>query len=141
MQPKMTSERRIHTDLGSFDVETWGGVNLSGFVPEGDRVLILPDQASEQTMGGITLPEETRERITAASETGILVAIGPEAFVWNSSRSRRRETPPPAAGVRVFFERYAGYILHGHDGLIYRVMDDNAIGAIEAPVATETAAA
>lgn len=131
MQPKMTKLPKIKTDLGEFDVEPWKGVNESGFLPEGDRVLVLPDQASEQTMGGIYLDEQTRERITAASETGVVVACGPEAFVWNSDRQRRRESEGPKPGSRVFFERYTGGILHGKDGRIYRVMDDKSIGAIE----------
>lgn len=127
MQPKLL---RVRTPLGEFDAHVWDGVNASGYRPMGDRVLVLPDQASEQTSGGIFLDESTRERVTAASETGVMVAMGDEAFLWNADRRRRWEGEKPKPGDRVYYERYAGTIVHGDDGLIYRVMDDKAIAAI-----------
>lgn len=133
MQTRLLELPKIVTELGEFDVEPWNGINESGYVPEGERVLLLPDQAAARTAGGIMLPEDLRERVSMASETGVLVAIGPEAFKWNADRTRRREIDPPEAGTRVFFERYSGGILHGKDGRIYRVADDKTIGAIEIP--------
>lgn len=125
MRPKV-----IKTDQGEFEVLPWSGFNSSGYEPEGDRVLVLPDQCSAQTSGGIVLPEEIVERIGAAAVTGVLVASGVDAFVWSSDRSRRRESRPPAPGDRVYFEKYSGGILNGDDGKIYRVIDDKAIGAV-----------
>ena len=137
MQPRLTSLPRpkINTELGEFDVEEWNGVNESGYEAENDRVMVLPDQASSRTAGGIELTEETVEKIGAAAVTGVIVAVGPDAFVWNGDRARRRESPPPPIGTRVLFARYSGELLHGVDRKIYRVMDDKCIGAVEKPAA------
>ena len=138
MQARTISLPKIKTDLGEFDVEPWNGRNESGFNPEGDRVLVLPDQCAAQSSGGILLPEEVIERISMAAETGVLVAMGPEAFYWNADRTRPRQSAPPAVGSRVYFERYSGGLLHGKDGRIYRVCDDKSIGAVELPATAET---
>lgn len=138
MQPKLIDlPLTFQTDRGVYQVATWGGENESGLLPEGDRVLILPDQAAEQSHGGVYLTEEQQERVTAAAESGVLVALGPDAFLWNSDRSRRRESPGPEVGVRVVFERYSGQIVHGIDGKIYRLMDDKAIGGISTIISQE----
>ena len=125
MQPKL-----LKTELGEFSTAIFTGKNESGYDPMGDRVLVLPDQGSEKTSGGTFLDQETLERITAAAETGILVACGDEAFVWNSDRRRKWEGRKPEIGQRVYFERYAGALIRGDDGKTYRCMDDKAVACI-----------
>ena len=124
LQPK------VLTPVGMFDIVKWPGRNTSGIRPFGDRVLILTDQASSATMGGVMIPPEMMERVAEAAETGVLVAIGDGAWAWNGDRSRRYEGVKPAVGQRVYFERYAGGKFHGRDGLVYRLMDDKCIGGL-----------
>ena len=127
MQPKL-----VMTPLGQYEPVQWNGKNESGFLPIGDRVLILPDEFAEQTSGGIYVDETTRERNTKAAETGVLVAVGESAWYWNSDRTRRYEGAKPVPGQRLRFERYAGAIHHGHDGRLYRVLDDKSVSGVEA---------
>lgn len=118
---------KLLTPVGQFDMVVWPGRNTSGIQPFGDRILVLPDQAASQ-IGGVYVPPETIERIAEAAETGVLVAVGDGAWAWNSDRSRRYDGVKPTPGTRVYFERYAGGKFHGRDGLVYRLMSDNAIG-------------
>ncbi len=123
MTPKL-----VMTPLGQYEPAKWNGVNESGIGPFADRVLILPDGAAEQTSGGVDLPEELVDRMTQAAETGVLIAMGPDAWLWNSDRTRRLEGEKPKVGQRVIFERYAGSFQHGpHDGRKYRIMDDKCV--------------
>ncbi len=125
MQPKL-----LMTPLGQYAPAKWLGVNESGITPVGDRVLILPDSAAESTSGGVYITEEQQERMTAAAETGILVAVGPDAWLWNSDRTRKYEGEKPKVGQRVIFERYAGSFNHAADGRRYRLMDDKCVAGL-----------
>ena len=49
---------------------------------------------------------------------------------WNSDRTRPFAGKKPEPGNRVVFNRYAGRVLRGTDGKMYRLMTDNCIGAI-----------
>lgn len=123
-------QRLYETPLGKFEEAQYPGGNYSGCHPLGDRVLVLYDKAPEKTAGGIYLTDMTKEDNSAASEAGIIIAIGDDAFTWNSDRSRRFNGRKPIAGERVYFERYAGSIVHGLDGRLYRLMDDRCIGGL-----------
>ena len=120
----------IKTPLGHFEVVQWNGINESGIVPFLDRVLIFPDQAATASPGGIVLPEELHHRLTQAAETGVLIAMGDDAWLWNSDRSRRYEGAKPSIGTRVVFERYAGSFHEAPDGRWYRLMDDKCVAGI-----------
>lgn len=128
---RMNDRPTINTPIGEFDRVEWIGRNSSGIQPFGDRVLILPDQATIRSAGGILKPPEEIERKSEGAETGVLVAIGDGAWAWNSDRSRRYEGEKPIPGQRVYFERYAGGKFHGKDGLLYRLMDDKAVGGLD----------
>lgn len=123
MQPKL-----IRTPLGQYMPAEWSGKNESGITPMDNRVLVLPDPFAPRTGGGIAIPDDMQERMTEASETGILIALGSEAWAWNSDRTRRFEGKKPEPGQRVIFERYAGSYQYGADGNRYRMMDDRCIG-------------
>lgn len=69
-------------------------------------------------------------RHTQASEAGVIVAIGPGAFKFNSNGVNEFEGRKPQPGDRVFVERYAGQLMYGADKEVYRMMDDTSIGAI-----------
>lgn len=125
MQPKL-----IRMQHGEYVVTEWGGANESGIAPHGDRVLVLPDLFADMTSGGVFITEEQREKMNAASQTGVLVAAGDDAWTWNSDRSRRYDGKKPEVGQRVIFEQYAGTSLWGADGKRYRLMDDKCIGGL-----------
>ena len=125
MEPKL-----LKTTVTEYRQANYKGLNLSGATPVGDRVLILPDLPVDTTAGGIALPDNLVERHGMAAESGRLVALGDGAFYWNSDRTTRFEGIKPEPGQRVSFERYAGTLVLGDDGQMYRLMDDRCIGAI-----------
>lgn len=124
-------EPKLHkTTLAEFVEATYEG-NKSGWKPLGDRVLVLPDQASEISKGGVTLPPEYIGRMNMSAETGVVVAIGDGAFKWNSDKVTPYMGVVPKEGERVYMERYSGQLAHGHDGKIYRLMESACIGGIK----------
>jgi co-chaperonin GroES (HSP10) len=133
MTPKL-----IRTPLGQYTPALWAGTNASGIEPFGCRVLVLPDPFAATTGGGIAIPDDLQERMTEASETGILIAVGDEAWFWNSDRTRHFSGRKPEVGAHIIFERYAGSYQFGADGHRYRLMDDRCIGGIFAAGAVPT---
>lgn len=127
MQPRGLAKKLVMTALGEYAPAEWKGENTSGISPIGDRVLVLPDGPAEKLLA---LPEETKERMAMAAETGVIVAIGDSAWAWNADRTRPFSGAKPVPGQRVWFERYAGSMQHGKDGSLYRLMSDNCIGAV-----------
>jgi len=126
------TKRQIKTLRGIYDVVEWDGKNGSKVQPIGDFVLVLPDQAAEKTTGGIiTGSDDERERVSLASETGVIVALGDTAFVWNSDRTRAFTGKKPKVGDRVFFARYSGQQHTGKDGKFYMLMFDKSIAGFE----------
>jgi co-chaperonin GroES (HSP10) len=119
------------SQLGEFTPFNFDGINRSGYEPVGDRVLVGPDSAADMTSGGVHLTPEFSERMTLAAETGVIVACGPDAFLWNSDKTRRLEGPTPKAGDRVYINRYSGQVLLGDDGRVYRLMEYGCIGAVK----------
>lgn len=122
--------RIYETPLGKFERATYPGGNLSGFDPIGEFVLVLYDKAPEKTAGGIILTDDTKANNSEASEAGIIIALGDAAFRWNYGRERAFHGRKPQPGERIYFERYAGSILHGEDGVKYRLMQDRCVAAI-----------
>ncbi len=121
----------LKTGLGQYVETAYSGKNESGATAFGDHVLILPDEAAEKTAGNVYIPEQLRERQGMASETGMLVAVGDDAFVW-AANGHKIEGRKPKVGDRVYFTRYAGQELVGDDGKKYRLMTDACVGAIKA---------
>lgn len=135
MQPKLLPLDKIlkSNDPGrEYTRVEFNGVNESGFEPIGDKVLILPDQASEITSGGIMLTAEMIERHTLAAETGVIVSVGDGAFSFHTDGSKWQGRKP-VAGDRIYCQRYSGIVLFGADGRFYRLMDTSVIGAVEKP--------
>jgi chaperonin GroES len=125
----MAFENRIILNSAGFKYlrAEWDGENKSGYEPLGDRVLVFCDVAPGMSEGGIIV-EVTQEQQQMACETGVIVALGPTAFKWNADRMREFGGEKPEPGTRVYFERYAGMLVTGDDGLQYRSMDDKHIG-------------
>ena len=109
----------------------YSGKNDSGCIPLGDRVLVRPDIAMSQTHGGVELPDDVRERAQLSGSTGVIIETGEDAFVWNGDRTRPWQGYKPVAGDRIYYDRYAGKVILGSDGVEYRLMDDVAIGGVQ----------
>lgn len=133
--------RILDTSHGQFAMREWDGQNGSGIRPLCDKVIVLVDVAVERTSGGIILPDQKIDQQTLSSTTGIMVAVGPQAFVWNSDRTSEWTGDRPVAGTRVCFERYAGQEYPGADGNLYRVMQDRSIGGDMGPAVVTKAKA
>lgn len=124
LNPKVLSIRRAE-----FIPAPFFGKNESGCKPIGDRVLIRPDIAASSS-GTIKLPDDVVERAQMSSSSGVIVEAGDDAFAWNSDRTRPFTGERPKAGDRVFFDKYAGKVILGDDGVEYRLMDDASIGGV-----------
>lgn len=106
----------------------WSGQDTSGVRVVGKTVLVLMDECSDITTGGISLPQDVAERMSMAAESGVLVAVSPGAFLLNEDMTPwTGDKPKP--GDRVYIEKYAGKQIKGHDGKTYRIMDYGSIGA------------
>ena len=126
-------------------------MNSSGVIPKGDRVLVLPDKI-EETVGDseIYIPEEYRRQHQAAQMAGILVAVGPDAWVHTRTTTRRLidgqmkvveekvtgySEPFAEVGERVCFAQYNGRNFEGEDGETYRLLNDEDItGTVSAEI-------
>ncbi len=128
--PTAGSPSRVLTTLAAYVPAHYDGVNRSGVLPMGHRVLVLPDVAEELSAGGVYIPPEVQSRNAMGAETGVLVAVGEGAFVWSSDRIHPWTGRKPMPGNRVIIERYSGQVQRGLDGQIYRICDDKAIGAL-----------
>lgn len=106
----------------------WDGKDTSGVRVVGKTVLVLMDECSPTSKGGVELPEDIIEKMSMGSETGVLVAVSPGAFLLNEDMTPWiGEKPRP--GDRVYIEKYAGKQIRGRDGKTYRIMDYGSIGA------------
>ena len=112
----MQSKLLKSSQLGEFKPAQWNGVNESGYEPLGDCVLVLPDEAADMTSGGVLLTADNVERHSLAAETGVIIAIGLDAFRWTPDKTRPWEAPKPKPGDRVYLKRYAGQVMLGEDG-------------------------
>ena len=108
----------------------WNAPDTSGCIPIGEKILILPYMAMEQTEGGIHMPDAFKERMQLSAEMGIIVAIGDDAFTWNADRTRHFGGYKPKVGDHVHYERYAGAVVLGDDNREYRIIEDKQIGAV-----------
>jgi chaperonin GroES len=125
--PKLLKSSQNH----EFILAEYSGKNESGYMPLGDMVLIAFDKAADTTSGGISLPENIVERMDLASESGVIVALGSEAFRWIADRTREWQGYKPQPGDRVYMERYSGQLIKGVDGKTYRLATDKCVGAVK----------
>lgn len=125
----------IKTSQAEYEAANWNGKNECGYDPIGDRVIILPDKAASQTSGGVYIDDSLVERLNLSSRSGIIIAMGEDAFTWSADRMRPwGVAAKPQPGDRVYFEKFSGVDIIGDDGKAYRVMDDKCIGAKRAAV-------
>lgn len=117
----------LHAD---YKPAIWSGVDESGIQAIGPHVIVLCDECSDVTSGGVALPIDMVEKMNMASEQGVIVACGGSAFSIYEDGRAWRETDKPQPGDRVYFDKYAGRLAMGTDGRTYRVMTYQNIAAI-----------
>ena len=95
-----------------------------GVRPVEFKVLVKPDSIDKVTRGGIIIPPQRQVLDEMAQIRGIIVGIGGNAFEdWRDN---------PQVGDKVYFAKYAGYLIVGNDGEEYRMLNDKDIcGIIE----------
>lgn len=130
MQPRMP--KLLQTEHALYRIEEWDGVNTSGMIPLSNLILVRTDECNDRSPGGVFYDDEVRERMTLASETGVIVAISTQAFrftldgrIWPDTDELK-----PKVGDRIRFARYAGDMFLGYDKKTYRVMKDSQIGCL-----------
>ena len=94
--------------------------------PVGYKLLIAIPPKEEKTEGGILLPEDTRRREEAASITGMILKIGPDAYT-------DQERFPSGAwckeGDCIVMRSYTGTRIEVH-GQEFRIINDDSVEAI-----------
>lgn len=91
--------------------------------PLADRVVIEIEDDTEQTPGGIIIPDTAREK----PQRGKVVAVGPGKML----ESGKREEMSLKAGDRVLFQKYGGTDLK-MDNKDYKILSERDIlGIIE----------
>lgn len=101
--------------------------NPSGINPTEYRVLVRPESAETVSKGGIIIPDTTKDREQYAVTKGTLIAVSPVAF---SYAEWPEEALLPKIGDMVLYEKYAGNLVKGRDGVDYRVINDKDIHAV-----------
>lgn len=124
----MNEDRVLATEHGHYDLRAWDGLNRSGITPLSDKVLVLCDEGMSTSRGGLIITDQSVARQTLASTTGIAVAMGPMAFLWDADRSFEWKGERPEPGMRIMFQRFAGQEYTGKDGRLYRLIQDRQIG-------------
>jgi len=89
-------------------------------------VLVGPDKVEEVTKGGIVIPQQTKDRDQYAAFTGVVKAIGPNAWEdWEGG-------PQVKVGDRVAFAQYSGVrVDRNEDGESWLMFDKDIHGVIE----------
>jgi len=98
--------------------------NNSGFHPVDTKVLVLPDEIEDTSEGGIVLTSSVVDQHELSVTQGYLVDWGGEAFSdWRDAHNIKK-------GDRVVWAVYAGQMIPGDDGKMYRLMNDTDLAAI-----------
>jgi len=120
--------------------------NKSGVYPAANRVLVKTGEIPvEVTESGIILSIQARAQFEQAQASGVLVAIGPDAFKHVTERVYHVVEGEPkdqfeervrgyseafaAVGDRISFAKYTGQVYRGKDKGRYLVINDEDITA------------
>ena len=100
--------------------------------PTGWRVLVMPYKGREKTVGGVYVPDETRDRESVATVVAYVIKVGPLASKDPDKFGEDCE-PGCREGDWVCIGRYAGsrFKLDGGEGRI--INDDEVIATILDP--------
>ena len=100
--------------------------------PTGWRVLVMPYKGREKTVGGVYVPDETRDRESVATVVAYVIKVGPLAYKDPDKFGAECE-PWCKEGDWACIGRYAGsrFKLDGGEGRI--INDDEVIATILDP--------
>ena len=98
--------------------------------PTGWRILVLPHRGQGKTKCGVLLSDQTVEETQVATNVGLVLAIGPDAY-------SDKERFPNGAWCKkkdwVIFARYAGSRLNIEGGELRILNDDEILGITDDP--------
>ena len=99
-------------------------------VPTGWRILVLPHRGKGKTKGGVILSDKTVEETQIATNVGLVLAIGPDAY---NDKERFPNGPWCKKKDWVIFARYAGSRLNIEGGELRILNDDEILGTTDDP--------
>ena len=99
-------------------------------VPTGWRILVLPHRGKGKTKGGVILSDKTVEETQIATNVGLVLAIGPDAY---NDKERFPNGPWCKEKDWVIFARYAGSRLNIEGGELRILNDDEILGTTDDP--------
>ena len=99
-------------------------------IPTGWRILVLPHRGQGKTKGGILLSDKTVEETQIATNVGLVLAIGPDAY---NDKERFPNGPWCKKKDWVIFARYAGSRLNIEGGELRILNDDEILGTTDDP--------
>ena len=99
-------------------------------VPTGWRILVLPHRGKGKTKGGVLLSDKTVEETQIATNVGLVLAIGPDAY---NDKERFPNGPWCKEKDWVIFARYAGSRLNIEGGELRILNDDEILGTTDDP--------
>ena len=99
-------------------------------VPTGWRILVLPHRGKGKTKGGVILSDKTVEETQIATNVGLVLSIGPDAY---NDKERFPNGPWCKEKDWVIFARYAGSRLNIEGGELRILNDDEILGTTDDP--------
>jgi len=99
-------------------------------VPTGWRLLVLPYKIKNKTKGGVLLSSKTVEDSQIATNVGLVMAVGPDAY---EDKIKFPNGPWCKEKDWVIFARYAGSRLNIDGGELRILNDDEVLGTVESP--------
>ena len=100
--------------------------------PTGWRVLVMPYKGREKTVGGVYMPDETRDRESVATVVAYVVKVGPLAYKDPDKFGEDCE-PWCKEGDWVCIGRYDGSRFKLEGGEVRIINDDEVIATIVDP--------
>ena len=98
--------------------------------PTGWRILVLPHRGQGKTKGGVLLSDQTVEESQVATNVGLVLAVGPDAY---NDKERFPNGPWCKKKDWVIFARYAGSRLNIEGGELRILNDDEILGTTDDP--------
>lgn len=117
----------IRTEHADYAQTSLGEGEKPPIKPFGDQVLVLGDLVVRKTGSIVTMTDKEGDKLDRAAITGTILAIGPDAWSFNSTGTKAFNGEKPMVGMRVTFTRYSGQATH-LDGKVFFLMSDQAIG-------------
>ena len=128
--PKHVAERRIKQVEKEKKVKKKPLEKMSLPKPTGWRIIVLTYKAKEKTKGGIILSDKTVAESQIATNCGLVMEIGPDAY---NDKDKFPNGPWCKKKDWVLFARYAGSRIYIDGGEIRVLNDDEILGTIEDP--------